>query len=215
MCSVRKMQNRNLYMWYQNFGPCWTFVNVLSWLTAVLVLLVILIFAVIILQNATSFTQSPCGMTQAETESRRGRKRKGKEREKDRKPLSPLPGAHRQSLRYGNANSLDSACFFYGCLGSWSDHWTWHRRWWLGHWHKKCVCWCVTIPSPQQHPLTIDDITYVCESVAMVIALLPREGQRGADVGDLCRLCCCHSPLTSRINLSLPTGVTDYYISHL
>ncbi len=136
------------------------------WLTAVLRLLVIFLFIAIILKNATSFTQScSAGMTQERGETGR------EKREKDRKPLSLLPGAHRQSLRYRNANSLIQLPFFYGCLGSWSDHWTWHRRWWLGHWHIQhecvcvcvcvcvcgvvCVCVCVSVwppPSPQQPP---------------------------------------------------------------
>ncbi len=49
-------------------------------------------------------------------------------REKDRKPSHCCQGAHRQSLRYGNANSLIQIPFFYGCLGSWSAHWTWHSH---------------------------------------------------------------------------------------
>lgn len=170
------MQNRSLYMWSQTFGPCGTFVYVSSWLTAVLVLLVILIFAVIILQNITSFTQSPAaGMTQAETESR-------SERERQKASLTAARGHTDSPCVTGMLILLIQPAFFYGCLGSWSDHWTWHRRWWLGHWHKMCVCWCVTIPSPQQHPLTINDIICLrvsCHGYSLVAQRRSARGRRG------------------------------------
>jgi len=57
-------------------------------------------------------------MTQAETESWKGRKKKGKERERQKAPLTAARGHTDSPCVTGMLIILIRLPFFYGCLGS-------------------------------------------------------------------------------------------------